>query len=106
MRDYRDLPSSPLSGHVDMPNFGPEVSVTCENQKEARLVSEQAGFYARQTWSSPPLYGSTIAKTLIGNPQFYDLWKKDLLTMSGRIAEMRTALRNGLTAQGIMRFPS
>jgi aspartate/tyrosine/aromatic aminotransferase len=75
-------------------------SVTCENPKDARLVSEQAGFYARQTWSSPPLYGSTIAKTLIGNPQFYDLWKKDLLTMSGRIAEMRTALRQGLTAQG------
>lgn len=75
-------------------------SVTCENQSDARLVTEQLGYYSRQTWSSSPLYGAAIAKTLIGDPKYYDLWSKDMQTMSGRIAEMRSGLYDNLIATG------
>ena len=75
-------------------------SVITDNQEEANKVTDQLGFLARQTWSSPPLYGAAIAKALIGNPELYELWSQDMITMSGRIIKMRQKLKQNLIASG------
>jgi len=43
-------------------------------------------------WSSPPCHGSAIAKTILGTPELYDLWLKEVKEFADRITSMRTLL--------------
>lgn len=46
--------------------------------------------------STPPLFGSRIAALILSTPDLYDLWLKDLVTMSSRVKQMRQALYEAL----------
>ncbi|EAU34849.1 aspartate aminotransferase [Aspergillus terreus NIH2624] len=50
--------------------------------------------------SNPPAYGARIASRVLNDPALFAEWEDDLRTMSGRIADMRTGLRQRLEAKG------
>ncbi|KAL4998085.1 pyridoxal phosphate-dependent transferase [Aspergillus recurvatus] len=50
----------------------------------------------RSEISNPPAFGAKIAETVLSDDQLRSIWFEDLKTMSGRIAEMRRALFEGL----------
>ena len=74
--------------------------VITEDAANVEAITAQLGNICRQTWQSPPLYSAAIAKTLIGNPEYFKLWQEDMITMSQRIASMRQRLREELTKAG------
>lgn len=65
------------------------LSLVTENAKEATNVQSQLNKIARNTWSSCPLHGAAIADVVLKTPEIREIWDQDLLTMSGRILEMR-----------------
>ncbi|KAL4910390.1 hypothetical protein BDW74DRAFT_165443 [Aspergillus multicolor] len=50
----------------------------------------------RSEISNPPAFGAKIAETVLSDERLKSIWFEDLKTMSGRIAEMRRALFEGL----------
>jgi aspartate aminotransferase len=63
-------------------------------------VHSQLQVLQRSEISNPPLYGARIASTVLNDPALFAEWQQNLETMSGRIKEMRTALRSRLEELG------
>ncbi|KAF9886698.1 Aspartate aminotransferase, cytoplasmic [Aspergillus nanangensis] len=63
-------------------------------------VASQLAILQRSEISNPPAYGARIASRILNDPVLFAQWEDDLRTMSGRIAEMRTGLRQRLEAKG------
>ncbi|KAI1748461.1 PLP-dependent transferase [Xylaria castorea] len=63
-------------------------------------VASQLAILQRSEISNPPLYGARIVSTVLNDPQLFAEWKENLRTMSGRIIEMRKALRAKLEELG------
>lgn len=40
-------------------------------------------------YSSPPLHGALIVEKVLGNPENFAAWEKELKAVNGRIIEMR-----------------
>jgi aspartate aminotransferase len=59
-------------------------------------VGSQLAILQRSEISNPPAYGARIASLCLNDPILFKEWEDNLRTMSGRIIEMRTALRNKL----------
>lgn len=59
------------------------------------VVSQMAGF-VRPMYTSPPLFGVSIAHKVMTQPELRAMWEKDLKVMVKRIKEMRTMLRTRL----------
>jgi len=72
-------------------------SVVCRTSAIASLVKSQLQTVVRPMYSNPPLHGVRIAKTILTDPQLFQQWKQELLTMSGRIKQMRKLLQDELT---------
>jgi len=51
-------------------------------------------------YSNPPIHGARIVDIILGDADLTASWHQDLITMSGRIQEMRTALVGELAAVG------
>ncbi|KAK5998550.1 Transaminase A [Cladobotryum mycophilum] len=66
----------------------------------ATRVASQLAILQRSEISNPPLYGARIASTVLNDTQLFSEWEENLQTMSGRIIEMRKALRSKLEALG------
>ena len=56
---------------------------------------------ARVLYSNPPAHGGMIAATILQSEALSDTWKNELNTMRKRIADMRTALAEGLATRGV-----
>jgi len=67
----------------------------------ATRVASQLAILQRSEISNPPAYGARIASLCLNDPTLFAQWEDDLRTMSGRIMQMRTALRSSLEALGI-----
>lgn len=52
--------------------------------------------FARRMYSNPPVYGARIVKTVLTNPELYNLWLEDIRTMSNRISKMRQELKENI----------
>ena len=63
-------------------------------------VGSQLAILQRSEISNPPAYGARIASLVLNDPKLFEQWEKDLVTMSGRIIEMRKALRSKLEELG------
>lgn len=63
-------------------------------------IASQLAILQRSEISNPPAYGARIASTVLNDPQLFAEWEANLRTMSGRIKEMRTALRSKLEEMG------
>lgn len=65
-------------------------------QDTTARVASQLAILQRSEISNPPAYGARVASTVLNDPQLFSEWEGDLRTMSGRIIEMRKALRSKL----------
>jgi len=63
-------------------------------------IASQLAILQRSEISNPPAYGARIASTVLNDKELFAEWEANLRTMSGRIKEMRTALRNKLEQLG------
>jgi len=75
-------------------------SVCCSSQKQRDAVLSQLDIIIRNMYSNPPLQGMRIVKTILQDPALKAMWYEDMKYMSGRIDEMRKALRSELEAIG------
>jgi aspartate aminotransferase len=73
---------------------GPDAEVSTAH------VASQLAILQRSEISNPPAYGARIASRVLNDPVLFKEWEDDLRTMSGRIVEMRTGLRERLEAKG------
>lgn len=73
--------------HIILPE--PDASLT-------KAIGTQLNKIIRSEISNPPAYGSKIVATILTDPELYSQWRKDLVTMSSRIIEMRKLLRDKL----------
>jgi len=63
-------------------------------------VASQLAILQRSEISNPPIYGARIASIILNDPALFAEWQENLRTMSGRIIEMRKALRSKLEELG------
>lgn len=63
-------------------------------------VASQLAILQRSEISNPPAYGARIASLILNDPKLFAEWEQDLKTMSGRIIDMRKALRSKLEELG------
>lgn len=61
-----------------------------------KRVASQLAIVQRSEISNPPAYGARIASLCLNDDKLFAQWEEDLRTMSGRIKEMRKALRQKL----------
>lgn len=59
-------------------------------------IASQLAILQRSEISNPPLYGARIVATVLNDDALFKEWQGDLKTMSGRIIDMRQALRSKL----------
>jgi aspartate aminotransferase, cytoplasmic len=61
-----------------------------------KRVASQLAILQRSEISNPPAYGARIASIVLNDPVLFAQWEEDLKTMSGRIIDMRKALKQHL----------
>jgi aspartate aminotransferase len=71
-------------------------TVVSRTQEQAKAVQTQLNAVIRPMYSNPPKHGMYIAKRILENEGNFNAWVQELQMMSGRIIEMRQALRNAL----------
>lgn len=63
-------------------------------------VASQLAILQRSEISNPPAYGARLASLVLNDTALFAEWEENLRTMSGRIKDMRQALRVNLEALG------
>lgn len=66
----------------------------------AERIRSQLAILQRSEISNPPAYGARIASIILNDEQLFAEWEDNLRTMSGRIIDMRKALREKLEEMG------
>ncbi|KAF2002233.1 PLP-dependent transferase [Amniculicola lignicola CBS 123094] len=69
-------------------------------ESTVQRVASQLAILQRSEISNPPAYGARIAATVLNDKELFADWEADLKTMSGRIIDMRKALRSKLEELG------
>lgn len=69
-------------------------------QDEVARVGSQLAILQRSEISNPPAYGARIASLVLNDDKLFAQWEEDLRTMSGRIKDMRRALKSKLDEMG------
>lgn len=54
----------------------------------------------RSEVSNPPAFGAKIASQILNDPNLMKTWYGDLLSMNGRISQMRKSLHDALIRNG------
>ncbi|KAK4995864.1 Aspartate aminotransferase, cytoplasmic [Elasticomyces elasticus] len=67
-----------------------------DGAETAKRVGSQLAILQRSEISNPPAYGARIASLVLNDPKLFAEWEANLKTMSGRIMDMRHALRSKL----------
>jgi len=70
------------------------------NEERAKAIFSQVNLVIRPNYSNPPTFGARIVSTVLNNPELYAEWKQNLLTMSGRITQVRHLLFSELQKLG------
>lgn len=65
-----------------------------------RRIASQLAILQRSEISNPPAYGARIASKVLNDQELFAQWEEDLRTMSGRIIDMRKALKSELEKLG------
>jgi len=50
----------------------------------------------RPMYSNPPIHGARVVSRVLGKPEYFEAWKKELKAISERIIQMRKLLRDEL----------
>jgi len=75
-------------------------SVITGSTAERDIVNSRIKQIARPIYSNPPIHGARIVDIILGDEELTKMWHGDLKLMSGRIAEMRAGLKQGLADLG------
>jgi len=70
--------------------------VVTKDPKKLPEIRSQCEIQIRVMWSNPPNHGARIVATVLNNKAFFDQWRDNVTTMSGRILKMRQALFDNL----------
>jgi len=73
--------------------------IVCK-EKTSEAVRSQLKLVARPMYSNPPTYGARIVTTVMKDPELFAEWKQNLITMSGRIKQVRELLYKELKDLG------
>lgn len=77
------------------------VHFVCADTDEAERVRSRVKTAAREDYSTPPLHGAQVVRTVLQDAQLRDTWIDEVTAMRDRIKQMRTALVDGLHQAGI-----
>ena len=80
------------------------LSIVCADAEEAKRVLSQAKIVVRTNYSNPPTHGAALVETVLRDPDLKAQWVGELAQMRDRIKEMRSALVEGLRAEGVEGF--
>lgn len=69
------------------------VAPASDSSDAIKRISSQLAILQRSEISNPPAYGARIASKVLNDPQLFAQWEEDLRTMSGRIVDMRKAVK-------------
>ena len=72
------------------------LNFVCSNSEVTSSVLSQLKRVIRPMYSNPPAHGAKIAARILSDGRFFEEWEGELRKMSGRIQEMRHALRKKL----------
>merc|ERR1711997_1062667 len=72
------------------------MSVVCATADDARRVRSQVQMVIRPMYSNPPAHGAKIVVAILGNPDYFNEWKRELKAMADRIILMRSLLHKSL----------
>jgi len=75
-------------------------SVVCANKGKVAAVLSQLDIIIRNLYSNPPKHGAYIVKKVLSTPALNKMWQEELLSMSLRIQDMRSALKAELLKLG------
>lgn len=75
-------------------------SLTCGSPEIVKNVMSQMDIIIRNLYSNPPKHGANIVKIVLSNPELYQEWRDELLSMSLRIQDMRKALYDEIVNLG------
>ena len=84
--------------------YGHRIGVLSTPNQDVELVEKMNKYFGhmtRNTYSSPPRFGSDVIKTILSDPDLVKMWKRDLRTMSNRIIKMRQMLYEELQKCGV-----
>ena len=77
------------------------VNFVCASADEAHAVMSQVKQKViRPNYSSPPLHGARLARTVLGDAVLFSMWRDDLRVMATRVQTMRSLLVEALRAAG------
>lgn len=76
------------------------LNVVCRDGGPVEAVRSQLKKIVRAMYSSPPLHGAKVAAMVMGDPDRFAEWEKELVGMSARIKKMRVLLREKLEKVG------
>lgn len=76
------------------------LNVVCKDKATADAVKSQLKVIIRPMYSNPPVHGPRLVATILGDPQLFDEWVKDLRVMSSRIQRMRQELYDAIKRNG------
>jgi len=68
-------------------------SVITTSTEAAKACQTQLNGIVRPMYSNPPAHGARIVKAILSDAENYKAWQAEMAGMSGRILEMRKALR-------------
>lgn len=76
------------------------VASASDSSEAIKRIASQLAILQRSEISNPPIYGARIASKVLNDPQLFAEWEDNLRTMSGRIIDMRKALKAELEKLG------
>ncbi|XAR55756.1 Aspartate transaminase [Bertholletia excelsa] len=76
------------------------LSILSGDEMQATAIRSQLRLIARAMYSSPPVHGSFLVSTILGDQDLKALWEEEVKVMANRIIKMRTTLRRTLEKMG------
>ncbi|XP_052173529.1 aspartate aminotransferase, mitochondrial-like isoform X2 [Diospyros lotus] len=72
------------------------LSILSSDENQAIATRSQLQQIARGMFGSPPIHGSLLVSTILGDPQLKALWAKEVKAMAGRVMRRRATMRQSL----------
>ncbi|GMH07048.1 hypothetical protein Nepgr_008888 [Nepenthes gracilis] len=75
------------------------INVVCSSADAVARVKSQLQRLARPMYSNPPVHGAKIVTNVVGDPDLFNEWRKEMEMMAKRIKSMRRKLYDSLTVK-------
>ncbi len=82
------------------------LTAVAASEAEAQAVRSQIKSLIRANYSNPPVHGSSIVTTILGDEALHGQWQRELAQMRDRIHAMRRLFAAELDARGVRLSPA